>query len=116
MDKLSLADKGFLLTERRETPMNVGAVSLYTLPEGADERTFLLDLARNVRDADALLHPFGDRLRTGVLGLLGNAFWEADPEIDMDYHVRHSALPRPGRYRELFSLVSHLHKIGRAHV
>src|SRR5210317_467419 len=27
----------------------------------------------------------------------------------MEYHVRHSALPKPGRYRELFSLVSRLH-------
>jgi diacylglycerol O-acyltransferase len=109
MKKLSLADKGFLLTERRETPMNVGGVSLYTLPDGADEREFLHDLARNVRDADALLSPFGDRLRTGRLGLAGDAFWEPDPDMDMDYHVRHSALPKPGRYRELFSLVSHLH-------
>jgi WS/DGAT/MGAT family acyltransferase len=109
MKKLSLADKGFLLTERRETPMNVGGVSLYTLPRGANERRFLHDLARNVRDADTLLPPFGDRLRTGRLGLAGDVFWEPDPALDLDYHVRHSALPRPGRYRELFALVSHLH-------
>ncbi len=109
MKKLSLADKGFLLTERRETPMNVGGVSLYTLPDGVDEREFLHELARNVRDADQLLSPFGDRLRTGPLGLAGEASWETDTAMDMDYHVRHSALPKPGRYRELFSLVSHLH-------
>ena len=29
--------------------------------------------------------------------------------MDMDYHVRHSALPKPGRYRELFNLTSRLH-------
>ena len=34
MKKLSLADKGFLLSERRETPMNVGGVNVYTLPDG----------------------------------------------------------------------------------
>ena len=105
MDKLSLTDKGFLLTERRETPMNVGGLNLYTLPDGADEREFLHDLARNIRDVDELLPPYGDLLRTGPLGLLGNAFWDRDTAIDMDYHVRHSALPRPGRYRELFRLV-----------
>ncbi len=109
MKKLSFVDKGFLVTETREMPMHVGGVSLYTLPEGADEHEFMHSLARNVRDADALLPPFGDRLSLGRLGLAGNAYWEPDPAMDMDYHVRHSALPKPGRYRELFNLVSRLH-------
>ena len=109
MKKLSYVDKGFLMTETREMPMHVGGVSLYTLPEGADEHEFMHSLARNVRDADALLPPFGERLLLGRLGLAGNAYWEADPAMDMDYHVRHSALPKPGRYRELFTLVSRLH-------
>ncbi len=109
MKKLSLVDTGFLLTETRETPMHVGGVSLYTLPEGADEREFLHGLADNLRDADQLLPPFGDRLKTGLLGLAGPAYWEPDPALDLDYHIRHSALPKPGRYRELFTLVSRLH-------
>ncbi len=109
MKKLSLVDKGFLMTETREMPMHVGGVSLYTLPEGADEHEFMHSLARNVRDADALLPPFGERLLLGRMGLAGNAYWEADTAMDMDYHVRHSALPKPGRFRELFTLVSRLH-------
>ena len=109
MKKLSFVDKGFLMTETREMPMHVGGVSLYTLPEGADEHEFMHSLAKNVRNADALLPPFGDRLKLGRLGLAGNAYWEPDPAMDMDYHVRHSALPKPGRYRELFTLVSRLH-------
>ena len=112
MKKLSYVDKGFLMTETREMPMHVGGVSLYTLPDGADEHEFMHSLARNVRDADALLPPFGDRLLLGRLGLAGNAYWEADPAMDMDYHVRHSALPKPGRYRELFNLVHfNLHQL-----
>jgi diacylglycerol O-acyltransferase len=35
--------------------------------------------------------------------------WDSDQDIDLDYHVRHSALPKPGRYRELFTLISRLH-------
>ncbi len=109
MKKLNVMDKGFLLAERREMPMHVGGVSLYTLPQGANEQEFLHSLARSMRAAPALLPPFGDRLKTGPLGLVGNAYWEPDPALDMDYHVRHSALPKPGRYRELFTLVSRLH-------
>jgi WS/DGAT/MGAT family acyltransferase len=109
MKKLSFVDSGFLLAETREMPMHVGGISLYTLPEGADEEEFLQGLADNLRDAENLLPPFGDRLKTGRLGALGPAYWEPDPTMEMDYHIRHSALPKPGRYRELFTLVSRLH-------
>ena len=35
--------------------------------------------------------------------------WEPDELFDIDHHVRHSALPKPGRVRELLDLVSRLH-------
>lgn len=38
MKKLNFLDVGFLLNESRETPMHVGGVSLYTLPDGVDAR------------------------------------------------------------------------------
>ena len=109
MKQLTFMDKGFLMSESREVPMHVGGVALYTLPEGADATTFLHALADNLRNARELLPPFGDRLKTGRLGLLGATYWEPDPALDLDYHIRHSALPQPGRYRELFNLVSRLH-------
>lgn len=109
MKKLSLMDAAFLMAENRETPMHVAGVSLYTLPKSVDEREFLHYLADNLRDLETFLPPFGDRLKTGALGLAGPTYWEPDPALDIDYHIRHSALPRPGRYRELFNLVSRLH-------
>jgi len=109
MRKLNFMDTGFLLAETRETPMHVGGVTLYTLPEGADERTFLHDLADTLRNVDEYQIPYGERLKMGRLGLAGSVYWEPDPAIDIDYHIRHSALPKPGRYRELFNLVSRLH-------
>jgi WS/DGAT/MGAT family acyltransferase len=109
MKRLSVLDTVFLLAEKRETPMHVGSVNLFTLPEGADERTFLHQLAANMRSAKEFQLPFGDRLKMGRLGPLGPVYWETDASLDLDYHIRHSALPRPGRYRELFALVSRLH-------
>ena len=84
MKKLSLVDKGFLTSENRETPMHVASLGLYTLPEGADEQEFLSGIATNVRNAESLLPPFGDRLRLGRLGLAGTAYWEPDAAMDMD--------------------------------
>ncbi len=109
MRRLSLVDAGFLLAEKRETPMHVAGLHLFTLPRGADEQTFLHNLADGLRSADEFQPPFGDRLKTGPLGLLGPAYWAPDDSLDIDYHIRHSALPKPGRYRELFALVSRLH-------
>lgn len=109
MKKLTMMDKGFLIGESRETPMHVGGVHLFTLPDGVHEREYLHSLAHNLHTTDALLPPFGDRLKMGRLGMAGDVYWEPDPALDMDYHVRHSALPAPGRYRELFNLVSRLH-------
>ena len=51
---------------------------------------------------------FARRLRNRPLDL-GYWSWEQDDEIDLEYHVRLSGLPRPGRYRELFELTSLLH-------
>jgi diacylglycerol O-acyltransferase len=109
MKKLSLVDIGFLAGESRDTPMHVGGVSLYTLPNGVDEQEFLHSLADILRTVDMFQPPFGDTLKTGPLGLAGPTYWERDRAVDVDYHIRHSALPKPGRYRELFGLVSRLH-------
>lgn len=105
MRRIDLTSAGFLLMEKRETPMHVGGVSLFTLPKGANEAEFLTHLREQLRDCDEFRQPFGDFVATHKTGL----FWEADEHIDMDYHVRHSALPKPGRYRELFVLASRLH-------
>ena len=89
--------------------MHVGGFNLFTLPEGANEQEFLHGLADNMRTADALQPPFGDKLKVGRMGMLGPLFWEPDTSLDLEYHIRHSALPKPGRFRELFALVSRLH-------
>ncbi|MGB5324527.1 MAG: wax ester/triacylglycerol synthase family O-acyltransferase [Pseudomonadales bacterium] len=107
--RLNLLELGFLFTEQRETPMHVGGLSLFDLPKGVEEQKFLHNLADGLRNASQLQRPFGEKLKTGPLGLAGPAFWVTDTSLDMDYHIRHSALPKPGRYRELFNLVSRLH-------
>jgi WS/DGAT/MGAT family acyltransferase len=109
MKKLSMMDAAFLIAESRETPMHVGGINLFTLPTGVDEQEFLHGLARGLRSDDDFESPFGDRLKVGRLGLAGPLHWEKEQSLDLDYHVRHSALPKPGRYRELFSLASRLH-------
>ncbi len=110
MRRLSIADSNFLLAENRETPMHVGALNVYTLPKGVSQRSFMKELLSILRRDDPLLPPFGERLDPGLLGRTGVVrHWTPDEYMDMEYHVRHAALPKPGRYRELFALASRLH-------
>jgi diacylglycerol O-acyltransferase len=106
MRRIELADAGFLLMEKRETPTHVGGANLFTLPAGVNEQKYLAGLADTLRNADEFRKPFGEYVKTGRAGFF---YWEKDNDLDIDYHVRHSALPKPGRYRELFALVSRLH-------
>ena len=109
MSKLPLADALFLVNESRRTPMHVGGLHLFNLPDGVDDTRFLRSLSEILRYSEDLRHPFDQRLKMGPLGALGPMSWEDDDQLDMDYHIRHSALPQPGRYLELFALVSRLH-------
>jgi diacylglycerol O-acyltransferase len=110
MDRLSLLDTSFLLAENRETPMHTGGLSLYRYPKGVNKHEFLAGL-REIMLASTDLRPkFNQRLSNGLLSKANLMFsWEDDREFDIEYHIRHSALPQPGRYRELFALISRLH-------
>ncbi len=109
MRRMPITDAFFLIMESRRTPMHVGGLNLFTLPKDVDDASFLGRLGDTLRYDGELRRPFGEKLKTGPLGIAGPIMWEEDDELDMDYHIRHSALPKPGRYRELFGLVSRLH-------
>ena len=109
MRSMPITDAFFLIMESRRVPMHVGGLNLFTLPKDVDDTTFLANLGEILRYDGELRRPFGEKLKMGRLGTAGNMGWEQDDDLDMDYHIRHSALPKPGRYRELFSHISRLH-------
>ena len=109
MDRLNLLESGFLYLEAPETPIHVAGLNLFRLPARVSQQKFLGKVVDLYKSTSELRKPFTHRVTHGMLGRFGPLYWEEDPDLDLDYHVRHSALPKPGRYRELFSLVSRLH-------
>lgn len=104
MKPVNPMDVGFLLLERRNQPMHVGGLTLVKPPAGGT-KAFVAKLLKQVMDYDEPQPPFNQRLhqRAGVW------FWEKDKDFDLEAHVHHLALPKPGRIRELLALVSKLH-------
>src|SRR5688500_11633315 len=104
---MPLTDAIFLLAEGREHPMHVGGLHLYRPPEDAGE--FVVgDLHREAIAYGEVMHRLRRRAVRPIAGL-GPWLSEEDPDLDLEYHFRHSALPHPGRVRELLALVSRLH-------
>ena len=102
-------DSMFLIPESREQPMHVGGLQVLELPEGADDSfvTSLYEQAINVPSEE--VHPlFRKRPRRSVT-TAGQWSWAEDEDLDLEHHLRHSALPQPHRVRELLALTSRLH-------
>jgi WS/DGAT/MGAT family acyltransferase len=107
MALMPITDSMFLLAESREHPMHVGGLQLFALPEGAGP-DYVSDFHRELLELADVRPLFRQRPR-GPVGSVGQFAWSNDDQLDIEYHVRHSGLPRPGRVRELLELVSRLH-------
>ncbi|OBK20629.1 diacylglycerol O-acyltransferase [Mycobacterium asiaticum] len=107
MELMMPTDSMFLFTESREHPLHVGGLSLFQPPEDAGPgfvREFYESLVAN----DEFQPTFRKHPAT-IGGGIARVAWAYDDEVDMDYHVRRSALPSPGRVRDLLELTSRLH-------
>ncbi|MFV8816133.1 WS/DGAT/MGAT family O-acyltransferase [Haliea sp. E17] len=106
-ERVSLSDASWLLMESRERPMHVATLLIYSLPDNAGD-DYLGNLVRDLRGSTEFADPFNRRLVDNSLRLM-TPMWTRDYDLDMEFHVRHQALPQPGGERELGMLISRLH-------
>jgi len=104
MTRVSTIDSGFLLTESPHSPKHVASLMIFELPRGKGPAWLRRLLARMKQQPAG--YPFNQRLYSR-----GGVFFEfrTDPLVDLDYHVRHTVLPRPGSDAQLRELVARLH-------
>lgn len=103
-DRLSPLDVSFLYFEDATTPMHVGGVAVFEPPDEGFDYDQLVSL---IKDRIAFVPRYRQRIRW-VPGHLANPVWVDDPDFDVSYHVRRSALPRPGTDAQLNELVARL--------
>ncbi|SDE02097.1 WS/DGAT/MGAT family O-acyltransferase [Nocardioides lianchengensis] len=97
----------FLLAENRSQPMHVGGLQLFEKPDGAgrDYTRLMYEAMRDEAEISPLFikHPYRS------LSTAGQLVWREDEQFDIEHHVRHAALPKPGRIRELLELCGRMH-------
>jgi len=110
LKSLSPVDQVFLWLEKRQQPMHVGGLQLFSFPEDAPE-DYVAQLAEQLREETIVTPPFDRRLDSKF----GQPVWVPDEHLDLEHHFRFEALPTPGRIRELLAFVSaeHSHLMDR---
>jgi WS/DGAT/MGAT family acyltransferase len=106
MEPISPLDSLFLVGESREHAMHVGSLQLFEPPEDAGPH-FVRDSFQAMLERTDVQPTF--RKRPAFFGGVTNLAWAFDKNIELDYHLRRSALPEPGQVRDLLELSSRLH-------
>ena len=107
MRQLSGMDAAFLNMETRSTYGHVSSLNLFDV-SGVGGDGYFEATRRLVEERLGLLVPFRRRLVEVPLGL-DLPYWIEDPDFDLDFHVRHHAVPPPGTPEQLSDVVSRIH-------
>jgi WS/DGAT/MGAT family acyltransferase len=103
-DRLSTLDVSFLYLEEPTTPMHVGGLVVLQPPDTGFDYDRLVTL---IEDRIGLVPRYRQKVKN-VPGHLANPVWVDDGDFDVTFHVRRSALPRPGSDSQLRELVGRL--------
>lgn len=98
MDRMSALDSGFYFAESENTPMHVGSVAVFDGPAPTYG-----DVVRLLLSKLPLVPRYRQRVREVPLQM-GRPMWVDDPHFQILYHVRHTAVPRPGSDEQLRNL------------
>ena len=107
MNHLSGLDAIFLHIESPEMPMHIGSLNVLDLPEGYTG-DFFEDAKQRMTERLHLADLFSRKLALMPFDI-SNPVWVEDEDIDLDYHIRHITLPKPGSNRQLQQYVARLH-------
>jgi len=115
-DRLSAQDASFLVFETDNVPMHIAATQIYesgplrTEDGGVD----FTSIKKSIATVLHLIPRYRQKLQW--IPLAGLPVWIDDRDFNLDYHVRHTALPRPGGMEQLKRLSARImsHQLDRA--
>lgn len=108
MQQLSGQDASFIYAEQPHAPTHVTSVGIYdpsTAPGGAVTFKGILE---HLEERLHLARAFRQKVAR-VPGDIDHPWWIEDADFDLEYHVRHIALPKPGDWRQFCIQTARLH-------
>ena len=111
MEQLTELDNAFIQMESNRTPMHITPVIFYDQSDVPGGKVRFKDI---LKVFECNLHKskiFRRKLAGGALGF-DTPYWIEDEQFDLEFHVRHIALPKPGDWRQLCILMARLHARG----
>jgi len=108
MEQLTGTDSFFLYSERGNVYNHVASLGIYDPSSAPDGKVRFKDILRYFDQRLDLSKVFRRRLVTAPHGI-DRPYWIEDADMDLEFHVRHIALPEPGDWRQLMIQVARLH-------
>ncbi len=107
MKQLGNQDAGFVYNETPTTPMHIAGLGIYDQSTAEGGRLGHKDILKYVQDRIHIAPIFRYKFVEVPFGM-DKPYWIEDPDFDIEFHIRHIALPKPGDWRQLCILVSRL--------
>ena len=106
--QLSGMDSLFLYAEKQRTPLEVGCLAIYDPATAPGDKVRFKEILAAFQACLQRSDVFRQRL-VEVPFALDHPYWALDEAVDLEYHVRHVSLPKPGDWNQLMAQVSRLH-------
>lgn len=106
--QLSGMDSLFLYAEKHHTPLEIGCLAIYDPTTSPGDKVRFKEILAAFQTCLDRCDVFRQRLVEVPLSL-DNPYWIIEDDVDLEYHVRHISLPKPGDWGQLMAQVSRLH-------
>ncbi|MCZ6828969.1 MAG: wax ester/triacylglycerol synthase family O-acyltransferase [Gammaproteobacteria bacterium] len=108
MKQLGILDSAFINLEQSNTPQHVGGLGIYDPSSAEGGFVRFKQVITNFEQRLQRMPLFRTRL-VEVPGGIDRPYWVKDANFDVEFHLRHIALPEPGDWRQLCIQVARLH-------
>ena len=108
MRQLSARDAGFLYADTSHSNANITLIQIYDQSTAPGGKVRFKSILAHIESRLAGLPIFRSKLQRVPLDL-DHPYWVDDPNFDLEYHVRHIALPKPGDWRQFCIQASRIH-------
>lgn len=108
MKQLGVLDSAFINLEAPNTPQHVGGLGIYDPSTAPGGKVRFKEVIANFEQRLNTMPLFRTRV-VDVPGKIDRPYWVQDENFDVEFHLRHVALPAPGDWRQLWIQAARLH-------